>query len=78
MPDPNARHPHNVPGAVFVDDSCVFCSFCIAVAPHHFAARDDQVLCTKQPLDPGEWEACRDAADGCPVDAIGLDGPHAE
>ncbi|MEO0606024.1 MAG: ferredoxin [Myxococcota bacterium] len=73
MPNPHDRHPANAPGPVYVDDSCICCSACIACAPEHFDELDDQVVCVTQPTTPEEAVACRDAARVCPVDAIGFD-----
>lgn len=47
-------------------------------APDHFEERGDQVICIQQPDHPEAWEACRQAACACPVEAIGLgtEDPH--
>ncbi|MEN0064231.1 MAG: ferredoxin [Myxococcota bacterium] len=78
MPDPTDRHPDNAPGPVYVDRSCIWCSACVMAAPDHFEERGDQVICIQQPDHPEAWEACRQAACACPVEAIGLgtEDPH--
>jgi len=71
MPDESMKRPGNTPGAVFVDDHCICCSTCVAVAPEHFDDVDGDVVCVRQPTDRVEAEACAEAARCCPVDAIG-------
>ena len=66
----------NVPGAFYVDKECILCSLCVDVAPENFKESDDgdHDFVYKQPENDEELEACRDAMEQCPVDAIGEDG----
>lgn len=73
MADPGQRRPGNVPGRVYVDDSCIWCSACVVIAPEHFEEVDGDVVCVHQPRTAEQRAACEEAAVSCPVDAIGLD-----
>lgn len=62
----------NVPGKVFVDQTCIACDACILSAPNNFAMHDDgHAFVSKQPEGSEEEAACKEAMDGCPVEAIG-------
>ncbi|MCB9762630.1 MAG: ferredoxin [Alphaproteobacteria bacterium] len=76
MADPAARWHDNVPGPVYIDDSCIICSMCADLAPEHFRMSDDEDhdICYRQPTTPEGWAAVREAADACPTESIGLDG----
>lgn len=73
MADPQHRWPDNAPGPVFVDEGCIWCALCTAIAPEHFDLGDEgeHARCIAQPTDRAGREACREAAEACPVDAIG-------
>ena len=76
MADKNAKNEGNVPGAWYVDTNCIDCDLCRETAPNNFkqdAAKGITFL-YKQPSTPAEVEACKEAKDGCSVDAIGDDG----
>lgn len=66
----------NVPGKWYVDRQCILCSLCGELAPNNFkeAAEGDHDFVYKQPETPEEEEACREAMQQCPVEAIGNDG----
>ena len=60
----------------FVDKECILCSVCSDAAPNNFRMSDDEDhdICYKQPEDEAELSQCREAAENCPVEAIGEDG----
>ncbi|GAB4310714.1 MAG: ferredoxin [Candidatus Sumerlaeia bacterium] len=76
MADKNLRLPENAPGKFYVDETCIDCDACRATAPDNFTRHDEKGFSYvfKQPATPEEEQACRDAMDGCPVEAIGDDG----
>ena len=61
---------------MFVDQSCIACDSCVLIAPKNFAMHeeDGHAFVSKQPETPDEIAACKDALDGCPVEAIGDNG----
>lgn len=63
---------------MFVDQSCIACDACVLTAPNNFAMHeeDGHAFVTKQPGSPEEEELCKEAMEGCPVEAIGNDGPE--
>lgn len=70
------RQPRNAPGKLYVDDQCLDSTLCHKIAPNNFA-RDDangRYYILKQPETPEELAQCLEAADSCPVCAIGTDG----
>ena len=75
MADKNNKVKDNVAGAWYVDDQCIACGMCISEAPENFDMNDDDMAYVKkQPEGDEELEACEDAKDECPVEAIGNDG----
>lgn len=66
----------NTPGKVFVDQSCIACDACVLTAPKNFAMHeeDGHAFVSKQPTTPEEEALCKEAMEGCPVEAIGNDG----
>lgn len=66
----------NVAGAFYVDKECILCSLCTDLAPSNFRESDegDHDVVYKQPEGEEELEACREALQQCPVEAIGDDG----
>lgn len=65
----------NVPGKYYVDSNCDFCETCIEMAPENFAAHDDEyAYVIKQPENDAEEDACQEALESCPSEAIGDDG----
>ncbi|MDX2175471.1 MAG: ferredoxin [Candidatus Sumerlaeia bacterium] len=76
MADLNNRLSENVPGKFFVDDQCIDCDACRATAPDNFARNDEKgySYVFKQPANQLEAQLCRDALEGCPVEAIGDNG----
>lgn len=80
MADRLTRLPDNLPGKFYVDDSCLDCDACRALAPANFARNDDKgySFVIKQPTTPEEVALCRRAAEECHVEAIGMDGEQAQ
>ena len=76
MPDNANKVPQNVEGAYYVDHSCIDCDFCRFVAPDNFrlSSIDRYSYVYKQPRTAQERDECEEARDGCPVDAIGVEG----
>jgi len=76
MADKKAKYPDNAPGKFYVDDTCIDCDACRATAPENFARNEESgySFISKQPENAEEAQACKDALDGCPVEAIGEDG----
>jgi len=76
MADKNAKYPDNVTGRFYVDDTCIDCDACRQTAPDNFDRNEEggYSYLSKQPANEAEMEACIDAMDGCPVEAIGDDG----
>ena len=78
-PDFANRYAENVPGSFYVDDQCIDCDLCRETAPANFTRNDDggHSYVFKQPETDEELALCKEAMEGCPVEAIGNDGPAA-
>jgi ferredoxin len=76
MADVANKLPQNVAGRFYVDDQCIDCDLCRETAPVNFARDSDGVhsFVYKQPENAEEEVLCREAMEGCPVEAIGDDG----
>lgn len=76
MADKSKKYPENVAGRFFVDKECIACDACVLAAPDHFSMNPDDghAYVSKQPADSEEEAKCREAMEGCPVEAIGNDG----
>ena len=76
MADFSNRYAQNVTGHFYVDDQCIDCDLCRETAPAHFKRDDDggHSYVFKQPESPEEAALCKEAMEGCPVEAIGEDG----
>ena len=75
MADKNNKHPENVPGPYYVDTECINCDACVLAAENHFKLLDDgHAYVFRQPATAEEKEACEEALESCPVEAIGNDG----
>ena len=59
-----------------MDKECITCDACTLAAPDHFAMHPDDghAYVVKQPAGEEEELRCREAMEGCPVEAIGNDG----
>lgn len=76
MADKSDKVATNVDGAFYVDSNCIDCDLCRQTAPDNFDRDEDEgfSFVYKQPANADEEQACRDAVDECPVEAIGDDG----
>ncbi len=75
MADIANKYPDNVPGKYYVDNQCIDCDLCRETAPKNFTRSDEggYSYVQKQPT-ADEEAACKEAKEGCPVEAIGDDG----
>ena len=73
MADREDKNPENVDGLFFVDCMCIVCDLCRETAPANFTREDDEgySFVYKQPENKQEEDLCREAMEGCPVEAIG-------
>ncbi len=74
MAKPALRLPHNAPGALYVDSSCIDCDTCRWMAPAAFTRRDEQSSVATQPRDEAEWRRALMALVSCPTASIGVEG----
>jgi ferredoxin len=76
MANKTEKWKQNSPGKFYVDQSCISCDACVCTAPGNFSMQDEEghAFVQKQPDSPEEEQACREAMEGCPVEAIGNDG----
>lgn len=76
MANRNERAPGNVPGAYYIDSSCIDCDQCRAMAPETFARNDDTGLgyVKRQPLTEDEIALAEEALNACATGSIGNDG----
>lgn len=76
MADKDNKYDENVPGKYYVDKECIACDACVMTAPDNFGMDEDDghAFVVLQPDDEGGEELCREAMEGCPVEAIGNDG----
>lgn len=79
MADNKDRLPQNVPGRWYVDSNCIDCDLCRETAPTVFRRDDDggNSVVFHQPETEEEFRLAEEARNGCPVEAIGNDGPPA-
>jgi ferredoxin len=70
------KYPDNVPGKFYVDDQCIDCDLCRETAPDNFTRNEDggYSFVYRQPTTAAEEALCKEAMEGCPVEAIGNDG----
>lgn len=75
MSDRTHSYADNVPGAFYVDDSCIDCDMCLATASQNFGHNQEHrySYIVKQPENEDEWALCLQAMEGCPVSVIGHD-----
>src|SRR5208282_5940611 len=79
MADIANKYPVNVAGKYYVDNQCIDCDLCRETAPANFTRSDDggYSYVFKQPGSPEEEAQCKEAKEGCPVEAIGDNGDQA-
>ena len=76
MADRDTKNAENTSGKFFVDDQCIDCDLCRETAPSNFTRQDDAgySFVYKQPGSEDEEKQCKEAMEGCPVEAIGSNG----
>ena len=76
MADAANKYSENAGGKYFVDNQCIDCDLCRETAPANFKRNDDggYSVVYKQPASPDEEKLCKEAMEGCPVEAIGNNG----
>ena len=76
MADREDKNTENVGGKFYVDSQCIDCDLCRETATENFKREEDEgySVVFKQPENEEEEEQCREAMEGCPVEAIGDDG----
>jgi ferredoxin len=76
MADVANRYPENTGGKYYVDNQCIDCDLCRETAPANFTRNEDggYSYVYKQPATPEEEALCKEAKEGCPVEAIGDNG----
>ena len=69
------KYPENVAGKFYVDEQCIDCDLCRETAAANFKRNGDggHSYVYKQAETPEEEAHCREAMEGCPVEAIGCD-----
>ena len=77
MADKANKYPENAPGKYYVDNQCIDCDLCRETAPNNFQRNENggYSFLAKQPEGEEEEKQCKEAMEGCPVEAIGNDGP---
>jgi ferredoxin len=78
MADIANRYPDNITGKYYVDNQCIDCDLCRETAPSNFTRNDDggYSFVYKQPSSEDEEKQCKEAMEGCPVEAIGSNGAN--
>ncbi len=76
MADNTDKVEGSVDGQFYVDSNCIDCDLCRQTAPENFERNEDEgfTFVNKQPENDDEEQACRDALEECPTEAIGDDG----
>lgn len=76
MANKSNKFPDNIGGRYYVDKECIACDACVLAAPDHFKMHeeDGHAFVVLQPNDKEQESKCREAMEGCPVEAIGNDG----
>ena len=76
MADKSNKYPENKKGKYYVDRECIACDACVMTAPSFFNMDEDDghAFVTDQPQTEADEDICREALEGCPVEAIGNDG----
>ncbi|MCS1410133.1 MAG: Ferredoxin-1 [Verrucomicrobia subdivision 3 bacterium] len=76
MAEVENKYPENAAGKFYVDDQCIDCDLCRETAPDNFTRSEEggYSYVKAQPENETQEALCRDAMEGCPVEAIGDDG----
>jgi len=64
-------YPNNVPGAFFVDDTCIDCDLCRQIAPQVYREEYDHSVVFSQPKNDAEVKRAAMALVACPTGSIG-------
>jgi ferredoxin len=77
MADKSSKYAQNAEGKFYVDNQCIACDACCTTAPDFFKMDDNEghAYLSAQPQTPEQESQCKEAMEGCPVEAIGNDGP---
>lgn len=77
MAELSKKVDQNIPGQIYVDWTCIYCGLCKEIAPTIFDEypKNGWAYVIKQPENEAEMELAREAANRCPLDSIGTDGP---
>jgi ferredoxin len=69
-------HAENVPGKYYVDQTCINCGLCPALAPNVFRESDDAThsYTYAQPATPTDVAECDEAVATCPSQSVRNDG----
>ena len=54
-------------------DLCTGCGVCVETCPAVFELQEDLAVVIADPVPGDAEETCRDAVDGCPVEAISIE-----
>ncbi len=73
MAELSDKYSDNVAGKYFVDIECIDCDLCRETAKDNFTRNEDEgySYVYKQPENEDEEQLCKEAMEGCPVEAIG-------
>jgi ferredoxin len=75
MADKNSKVAQSVVGKFYVDQNCISCGQCAAIASDYFKENSDGLMHVyQQPANEDGVKLCKEALDSCPVSAIGDDG----
>ena len=76
MADLENKYPDNSQGKYYVDNQCIDCDLCRETAPDNFKRNDDGgfSFVYHQHENEEQETLCKEAMEGCPVEAIGDDG----
>jgi ferredoxin len=59
--------------AIVDEETCTGCGLCQDACPEVFELQDDVAKVKAAPVPSEKEAACREAAEGCPVDAISIE-----
>ena len=71
---PGTPNPENVPGKYFITNECIDCDLCRETAPRNMCRSEEKQYSYvyKQPSNEEEESQCKQAFEGCPVQAVGV------